>query len=78
MTDELLTVPDAARRLGITPDAVYRLCRSSALAHYRVGARGGRILIRERDLRRYLRGCRVEAATPKGHGAGRTLRYITV
>ena len=76
--EELLTVPEVAAYLGLSADAVYRLCRSNRLAHFRVGQKGGKILVRRRDARRYLRGCFVKSAMPKGQGSGRVLKHITV
>ena len=74
----LLTVAQAAARLGLTPDCVYRLCRSNRIGHFRLGQKGGAIKLRPADVRRYLRSCLVEPATPRGQGPGRKLRHITV
>jgi excisionase family DNA binding protein len=81
MNDELLTARQAAERLGVTAETIYALCRANRLAHYRIGAGGGSIRIRPSDLRRYLRGCRVESAVPappRGMGSGRPLKHITL
>jgi excisionase family DNA binding protein len=63
----MLTVADAARRLGVSESLVYEWCRTRALVHYRFGARGrGKIMIRETDLAAYLEACRVELGLDDG------------
>lgn len=69
----LLTVREAAARLGLSPDAVYELCRAGKLAHYRLGVHGGRLMVAEADLAAYLESCRVESATSKPR---MTLRHV--
>ena len=54
----LMTVKEAARRLGVTPMTVYRLVRRGILRRYHV-AGGTLVLYRrsvERERRRRLRG----------------------
>ncbi len=69
----MLSIREAALRLGISPDAVYELCRAGRLAHYRLGVHGGRLMIAEPDLAAYLESCRVEAATARPR---MTLRHV--
>jgi hypothetical protein len=39
---ELFGIVEAAGRLSMSVDALYRLCRAGKVAHYRIGAKGGR------------------------------------
>jgi excisionase family DNA binding protein len=52
MNDEplLISVPEAARRLGLPRNAVYDLVRQGRIAHVRLGATGRRILIPRQAL----------------------------
>jgi excisionase family DNA binding protein len=63
----VLTVKQAAERLGVCPALVYDWCSSRLLPHFRLGSRGkrGKILIREEDLDRYLEASRVGAEVSK-------------
>ncbi len=56
----MLTVKQAAERLGVSPSTVYHLCAAKLLPHSRVGLGRGVIRIAEADLERYLAGRRVE------------------
>jgi excisionase family DNA binding protein len=60
----MLTVKQAALRLGISPATVYQLCAAKLLPHSRVGRGRGVIRIAEADLDRYLAGRRVEGDRP--------------
>lgn len=60
----MLTIAEAALRLGLTASGVYKLCRAGRLVHYRVGARKGKVLLKAEDVDAYLESCRVE--TPSG------------
>jgi excisionase family DNA binding protein len=54
----MLTVKEAAKRLGISQSKLYQLVSERKIAHYRVG---GKIVFAEADLDAYLESCRVEA-----------------
>jgi excisionase family DNA binding protein len=58
----MLTVRQAAERLGISDSLVYEWCAEGLLPHYRFGGRGrrGRILIEETELEAFLANCRQE------------------
>lgn len=56
-----MTVPEAAKRIGVSTSTVYQLVASRQLAHYRVGAK---IIIAEVDVVAYLESCRVGVARP--------------
>ncbi len=59
MTDTLLSIPEAAERLGLTHWCIRRWLASGRLAFHRVGARA--IRIRQSDLERLIEAGRVEA-----------------
>ncbi|MDZ4858027.1 MAG: helix-turn-helix domain-containing protein [Candidatus Hydrogenedentes bacterium] len=52
----MLTVKEAAKRLGICQSIVYQLCASGSLPHYRIGAPGkrGKVLIESGELDAFL------------------------
>jgi excisionase family DNA binding protein len=56
----MLSVSQAARRAGVSPNMIYSLCNRKELPHYRLSSR---IVIAEVDLDAYLASRRVEAAT---------------
>jgi len=60
----VLTVKQAAERLGVSSQVVYALCASKALRHSRVGLRRGTIRISEEALAQYLKGREVGTAAP--------------
>lgn len=74
MTSHLMSVKEAASIMGITPPAVYDLCRSGRLAHYRMGTKGGCIKISASDLEAYVAACRVEAGAR--HEQPEPLRHV--
>ena len=55
----MLTVKQAATRLGISASKLYQLVSERAVAHYKVG---GKLLFGESDLDAYLESCRVGVA----------------
>jgi predicted site-specific integrase-resolvase len=59
----MLTVTQAAIRAGVSLALAYSWLKSG-LPHYRFGkkGRGGKIMIDETDLEKWLAGCKVEAA----------------
>lgn len=57
-----MTVPEAAKLLGIKPSTVYALCAARRLAHARYGLGKGTIRIEPADLDAYIRASRVEVA----------------
>jgi len=76
----LLTVPEAARQLGLSADTVYGLCSARKLRHERVGLRGGRIRIPEEaieeDRRRNTVG--VEEAVKSPPPSPIRLRHVSL
>ena len=61
MTGKMLTVKDAAERLGVPVNTVYKLTAERQLAHYRIGRS---VRIDEADLDRYISGCYKSAQAP--------------
>ena len=61
-----MTVREAARRLEISPSLCYRLLAEDRLKCVRIGMAGrrGKIIIRESDLREFLRT--LETPSPSG------------
>ncbi|MBA3875553.1 MAG: hypothetical protein C0498_01230 [Anaerolinea sp.] len=61
----LLTVADAARRLGMSPKFVRARCASGDLAHYRLGRA---VRVSDRDLDEFLARSRLsgDARSPRG------------
>ena len=57
---DLLTVKQAAEPLRISVGAVYALCASAKLAHYRMGTHQSAIRIDRSDLFAYLQKCKYE------------------
>jgi excisionase family DNA binding protein len=55
----MLTVKQAAQRLGVSPSLVYELCASAAIRHLRHGRASSRgtIRISEEALADYLKSC---------------------
>lgn len=66
----MLTVPQAAERLGVKPGLVRRLVAARRLRHARVGLGRGVIRIPEDAIEEYLRDVTVPVAE-EGDGAGR-------
>lgn len=58
----LLSVREAAQRLGVSPPLVYRLCSARRLRHERIGLRRGRIRIPEEAIEEYRRSVTVGAS----------------
>ena len=67
--DEALTIPTAARRLGVHPDRLRRAIRSGELSAYRLGARWQHVLWS--DVLRWLRGFRVKPSATAEQVASR-------
>ena len=59
----MLTVGQAAARLGISIALIYQLCSSRKLPHIRLGCGRGTIRISESDLDAYVQAARVETFT---------------
>jgi excisionase family DNA binding protein len=72
----VLTVKQAAARLGVSPSLVYALCAAGVLAHARHGRPGrrGKIVIPEDALAAYQAACRKEG---RPTAAPLPLRHIT-
>ena len=62
----VLSVRQAAERLGVSPSLVYALCASKRLAHERHGLGRGKILIPEGALEEYRRRQTVAAGGAPG------------
>jgi excisionase family DNA binding protein len=60
----MLTVAEAARRLGLSTTAIYDLCSRSEprLRHYRIGIKGATVRIPEEAIGEYLERSLVEPA----------------
>lgn len=58
----MLTVKQAAARLGISASLLYSWCNEQILTHYRMGGKGkrGKILIEEAVLDAFLEARKVE------------------
>lgn len=51
---EPMTIKQVAERLGLSTDAVYDLCQTKQLAHFRIGRNRGRIRISPGQLEAYM------------------------
>lgn len=62
---KLVTVKQAAERIGVSDSLVYEWCANGLLKHYRFGGKGkrGKILIEEGELDSFLASRRVEGNT---------------
>lgn len=69
----MLSVAQAAERLGVTTESIYVLLRRGKIAHYRIGLRGGKIRIKPEDLDLYLESCRVESEVAR---PSRPLKHV--
>ena len=58
LTDDLMSVPDAARQLSVSTSTVWRWIRSGGLKAYRIGPK--RVMLRASDLSQTLRPSHVE------------------
>lgn len=58
----MLTVKQAAERVGVSESLVYEWCAEGVLPHYRFGRKGrrGKILIDDTEFDAFLAGCRQE------------------
>jgi excisionase family DNA binding protein len=65
-----LTTKQAAERIGVSAQLVYRWCDEKRLPHYRLGGEGrrGKILIEESDLDAFLASQKVmpTSSLPQG------------
>ena len=57
---EFLTLKQTANYLNISATAVYRLCASGKLGHYRFGQGRGAIRINRTELLEFIQRCRIE------------------
>lgn len=73
--DGLLTVAEAADRLGVSPRTVYRLCDEGKLPHQHLGSGRGTIRIRPEDLAAFERRT-AEHAKPKNRVTLEQLRGV--
>jgi excisionase family DNA binding protein len=60
----MLSVKQAAERLGVSPKLVYALCAGRKIAHERYGLGRGTIRIPEDALEEYRRAARVGPGSP--------------
>jgi excisionase family DNA binding protein len=73
----LLTVVQAASRLGISPSTIYQLVAARRIEHLRIGNGRGGIRFTNELLAAYLESCRVEPSRPPAIVA-RGLRHLRV
>jgi excisionase family DNA binding protein len=59
----MLTVAEAAGRIGVSESLVYQWINERLLPHYRFGGKGkrGKVMIEEADLSAFLANCRQDA-----------------
>jgi excisionase family DNA binding protein len=71
-----LTPRQAAERIGVSPQLIYRWCEERRLPHFRCGGRGrrGRILIDPADLDAFLETLKVTPRPPADDGEFRHSR----
>ncbi len=74
----MLTVKQAAAKLGISASLVYGWCDQQVLPHYRMGGKGkrGKIVIEETALDAFLKSRKVESGTVDPSLLG--LKHITL
>jgi excisionase family DNA binding protein len=60
-TTKPLTPRDVAAQIGISPAAVYELCKAGLIGYRRVGAKGGRLRFEQADVDAYLAATKIEA-----------------
>jgi excisionase family DNA binding protein len=61
----MLTVKQAADRMGVSSATVYLLCANRHLRHTRIGLGRGKIAITEESVQEYLQGREVGPPRPK-------------
>ena len=61
----VLTVKQAAERLGVSAQTIYALCSARLLRHSRIGLGRGRIVISEEAIAEYLRATENGASCPQ-------------
>jgi excisionase family DNA binding protein len=77
----MLTVKQAAERLGVSVGLIYALCAARRLRHERHGLGRGKILIPEDSLQEYRRRCTIEAgerAKPAPAPKNAKLKYLSL
>lgn len=72
MDEPLMTVQQAAERLGIGRDSIYQEIQSGRLTCIKLGPKGGKVRLTESDLAAYIERCRTSAPTNQR----RALKYI--
>jgi excisionase family DNA binding protein len=68
---KLLTVREAAERLGCSEALVYLLCSERRLPHVRLGTGRGTIRIAEDDINEFVKSCRIDP-----HSLSKGLKHI--
>ena len=61
----MLSVKQAANKLGVSPALVYALCSARRLGHERYGLGRGKIVIPPEALDEYRRRCTIRTEEPK-------------
>lgn len=57
----VMTVAEAAKKIGISTSKIYQLAAARRISHYRVG---GKPIFSDDDVAAFLASCRVGVATP--------------
>lgn len=73
----LISIREAAQRIGLAECSVRQLCQAGKLRHLRVGERRGRIRIEEADLESYLQAMTNEVVPDPAAEAQRLLAKTT-
>lgn len=63
---DLLTIDEAAPKIGVKPDALRLLCKAKQIKHLRVGPKKWLYRFRQEWLDEYLESCVVEVEPPEG------------
>ena len=66
MAYEFMTVPDAAKQLGLTPARIYQLIKDEQIKAERIGSGRVGIVIRKEEIERYSQASKKEEAPRAG------------
>lgn len=77
-SSDLLTVPQVAARMAVSPSLVYQLIESGKLGHHRIGNGRGTIRVSQNDLEAYLSASHsgVEPLQPTVRRPRKRLKHI--
>ena len=66
---KIMTVHEAAEKLGISASTLYDMARQKKISHRRIGTGRGRVLFTDEDLEEFLRSSSVKALSlqPTAH-----------